>query len=270
MRLTVRHSTTYTFSEPAVLTVQSLRLTPQPFEALRVLSWRVLTDRPGALPGYVDGYGNGTLLLTRRGPHDRVAIIVEGEVETRDAGGAVRGTPEPLPPTYFLRETALTTPDDALRALAARFAGDAPVLDRLTGLTAAILATCTYVTGVTDTGTTAAAALANGAGVCQDHAHIMATCARLLGLPARYVSGYLWPGEDRDDLAAHAWTEVHLGDAGWQAFDAANDVRPGERYLRLAVGLDYAQAAPVRGLRRGRGGEELEVHVRVDAVLGTQ
>lgn len=266
MRLLVRHATTYVFDQPAVLTVQTLRLSPQPYDALSVLSWRVASDRPGLLPSWSDGYGNPTLLLTRRRPHARIEIIVEGEVETRDAHGLVQGAPEPLPPAYFLRTTPLTAPDDAISALAAPFAGEATP-EALDALCAAVRARVDYRTGVTDTCTTAAAALAAGAGVCQDHAHVMVAACRALGWPARYVSGYLWPGVNaREDPASHAWAEAHVPGLGWHGFDPANDQRPGERHLRLAVGLDYGEAAPVRGVRRGLGGEDLTVTVRVDAV----
>ena len=265
MRLTVRHTTRYAFSEPAVLTAELLRLTPQPCNGVTVQSWRVGTDMPGALPSFVDGYGNPTQLLTRRGPHRSITISVEGVAETRDMAGRVMGTPEPLPPGYFLRVTAQTLPDDGIRALADAARGTTP-LAMVEDLVATIGARVTYRTGVTDSGTTAAEALAAGAGVCQDHAHILIAAARLRGWPGRYVSGYLWPGVNaREDPASHAWAEVWLDGEGWIGFDPANGVRPNDQYLRLAVGLDYIEAAPVRGVRRGPGDETLAVSVRVDS-----
>ena len=127
MRLTIRHTTRYAFSEPAMLTAQMLRLTPQPCMGLSVLSWRVFSDRPGALAAHTDGYGNLTHLLTRRGAHRSIIISVEGAVETRDMGGRVQGAPEPLPPGYFLRQTAQTAPDAAIEALAQDARGADPL-----------------------------------------------------------------------------------------------------------------------------------------------
>lgn len=266
MRLLIRHATRYTFSEPALLTAQLLRLTPQPCAGLQVQSWRIASDARGAgtLPAFTDGYGNLTHLLTRRGPHSAIAITVEGDVETSDMQGHVRGTPEPLPPAYFLRETPRTAPDEAIRALAAETSG-ATQLAQAEALSATILDRVAYRAGVTDVGTTAAEALAAGAGVCQDHAHILAAAARLRGWPARYVSGYLWPGADaREEPASHAWAELWLDGEGWIGFDPANARQPNEHYIRLAVGLDYAEAAPIRGVRRGPGDETLDVRVQVD------
>ena len=101
-----------------------------------------------------------------------------------------------------------------------------------------------------------------GTGVCQDHAHVFVTAARLLGLPARYVSGYLFVEDGQED-ASHAWAEVAVEGLGWVGFDVANQISPDERYVRLAVGLDYREAAPISGVRRGAGGETLEVDVSV-------
>jgi transglutaminase-like putative cysteine protease len=123
-----------------------------------------------------------------------------------------------------------------------------------------------YRTGVTDTMTTAAQALASGAGVCQDHAHLFIAAARVLNVPARYVGGYLWTGKDDAEYeASHAWAEAYIEDIGWVGFDPSNRALPSEAYIRTAIGLDYWSAAPVRGVWRGDGDEALAVKVRVTA-----
>jgi transglutaminase-like putative cysteine protease len=121
-----------------------------------------------------------------------------------------------------------------------------------------------YRPGTTHVGTTAAEALAGGAGVCQDHAHVFIAGARSLGVPARYVGGYLCLEENEEEQqAGHAWVEAYDPARGWVGLDPANGVLPGERYVRTSVGLDYASAAPVRGVRRGKGYETLQVGVQV-------
>jgi len=122
-----------------------------------------------------------------------------------------------------------------------------------------------YRLGLTDVLTPAADALAAGAGVCQDHAHVFITAARVLGVPARYVSGYLWTGGPEQQVeASHAWAEAFVDDLGWVGFDAANRTCPSETYIRASIGLDYWSAAPVRGVRRGAAAEQLTVRVRVE------
>ncbi|MBN8890137.1 MAG: transglutaminase family protein, partial [Rhodospirillales bacterium] len=122
-----------------------------------------------------------------------------------------------------------------------------------------------YVVDATTQQTTAAAAFADGRGVCQDHAHIMIAAARALGMPARYVTGYLLLEGDEAEasVAHHAWAEAWVEELGWVGFDAANCLCPTDRYVRLAVGLDAASAAPIRGVRRGTGAEHLCVDVAV-------
>ena len=120
-----------------------------------------------------------------------------------------------------------------------------------------------YVAGITDTHTGAAAALADGKGVCQDHAHVFISAARTLGIPARYITGYLLMDDAQPADAHHAWAEAWIDPLGWVAFDIANRVCPTDRYVRLAAGLDAGYAAPIIGSRRGGASEKLEVSVAV-------
>jgi transglutaminase-like putative cysteine protease len=120
-----------------------------------------------------------------------------------------------------------------------------------------------YDLGRTDADTTGEAALSAGHGVCQDHAHAFIACARLLGFPARYVSGYLKMTDSSDQDAGHAWAEAHVDGLGWVGFDISNGISPDERYVRLATGLDYAEAAPTHGLAHGNAASGLSVAVQV-------
>ncbi len=187
-----------------------------------------------------------------------------GEVETHDTGGVVFGAVERFPPRVFLRDTALTEPDAALRAYASRFAGAADqTLARLHDLLAAIHDEMTFDVAATVAATSAAEAFAQKRGVCQDLAHVFIVCARLMGIPARYVSGHLARDDGGDQEAAHAWAEAYVDNLGWVGFDAANCVSPTQAYVRVAIGLDYLGAAPVRGSRYGGGAEHLDVRLRV-------
>ncbi|MCB1970532.1 MAG: transglutaminase family protein [Geminicoccaceae bacterium] len=165
--------------------------------------------------------------------------------------------------------TDLTHPTEALEDLAGRVSR-APTLDRLHELMNLVRERIDYRIGATQVRTTADQALALGAGVCQDHAHVFITCARIMGIPARYVSGYLYTGTDHDEDASHAWAEAFVDELGWVGFDPANNVCPGEFYVRTAVGLDYWSAAPVRGIWGGAGEESLEVRVQVQMAQSQQ
>jgi transglutaminase-like putative cysteine protease len=271
MLLAVRHLTTYRYAQPIASVIQTLRLTPRAFDGLTVIRWRVRGDRARGMPSYVDGFGNLVHLHAINRPHQNSTVLVEGQVETQDTGGAVRGAPEPLPPAFFLRTTPLTEPDAAIAELAAEGARGGTMHDRLLALMHAVHQRVAYQRGSTDAATSAASALANGSGVSQDHAHLLIAACRALDVPARYVAGYLWTGAHGEDRwASHAWVEAYLENDGWFGFDSANATPPSEAHIRISVGLDYWSAAPVRGFRRGEAEETLSVTVEVAAAQGAQ
>src|SRR5262249_40938703 len=152
----------------------------------------------------------------------------------------------------FLRSTIQTAADEAIRALAVEAKG-ASSIDRLHNLMSLIHQRVAYRIGATAAHTSAAQAFGAAQGVCQDHAHIFIAAARSLGIPARYVTGYLVTDENTLAEAHHAWAEAHVENLGWLGFDVANQLCPTESYVRLAAGLDADHAAPVRGSRRGGG-----------------
>jgi len=267
MLIRIDHETVYKYDSPAHYTIQSLKLTPRDHAGQSVRSWRIDCDET-LPPPFVDGFGNWTHTLVVDRPHETVRIRVRGLVETTDRHGIVADSFEPFPLAAYLRETELTAVDDRIRSLALDSARSEDSLDRMHDLMQAIRGAVDYRVGATHVETTAAAALDHGYGVCQDHAHLFIACCRVLDVPARYVSGYLCTGADgtvadRSHDAAHAWAEAHVRDLGWVGFDVANEICPTGTHVRVAVGLDYCEAAPVRGLRRGGGDETLDVSVRV-------
>jgi transglutaminase-like putative cysteine protease len=264
MLLSLRHETSYAYSEPIAYAIQALRLTPQPYDGLTILAWQVRGASRHELPSFTDGYGNLVHSHSVGHLHRDTSIIVEGKVETRDTGGLVRGAPERLPPAFYLRSTKLTAAGAGIRDLAPAEAAGSVAWS--VALMHAVRDRIDYRPGLTDAGTSAEQALGNGVGVCQDHAHAMIAAARAQGVPARYVSGYLWTGAAGGvEEATHAWAELFLDGVGWLGFDPSNRLQPSESYVRLAIGLDYHSAAPVRGIRRGIGEESLSVSLRVTA-----
>jgi transglutaminase-like putative cysteine protease len=271
MRLEIRHLTTYRYSRPVAYEIQTLRLTPRVYEGTTILAWQVRGETRRPLPAYVDGLGNVVHTHTIARLHDDAAISALGIVETRAMGGLVRDEREPLPPGYFLRPTALTAPDDRVAAFAAAVEGGGSQLDRLVQLMENVSTRVAYRRGATHTATSASEALALGAGVCQDHAHLFIAACRALGIPARYVGGYFWTGEGGDaEQASHAWAEAFVDDLGWVGFDPANATFPDERHVRVGIGLDYWSAAPIRGIRRGEADERLSVKLDIVAAEAAQ
>lgn len=265
MRIRVGYETTYAYDRDLRSAIQLIRMTPRRHDGQRVGRWRVSVDADGRLRRSEDHFGNAvhTFYLSR--PADHVRILVEGEAEVFDTAGVVSGAAESFPPATYLRQTVLTAPGPALAALSAAAAAEAPEpLPRLHALMTRVRAAMRYDGDGTGTATTAAEALALGHGVCQDMTHVFLCAARLMGAPARYVSGHLVRDDGRvDQEAAHAWAEAYVEGLGWVGFDAANGVCPTDAYLRVAIGLDYLGAAPVRGSRTGGGKERMDVKLTV-------
>ena len=264
MQLHIRHETFYRYGEPVKRSVQNLRLTPRRDPMQRALSWNMSV--PGRCRPQVDAYGNIVHLLTLDEPHREIRIVVDGVVETADAADVPLPDEGTISPLAFLAETPLTRPDEAIVAFAQpRLQGGGDVRAKLLGLAEAVCEEVRYEKGATDVHESASRAFARGAGVCQDHSHIYIACCRSAGIPARYVSGYFYVGKE-GEIASHAWVDVWTGrERGWMSIDVTHRTPADGRHCRLAVGRDYLDACPVRGVRRGGGPEEMQVAVRIAA-----
>jgi transglutaminase-like putative cysteine protease len=267
MRLTVRHSTLYQFDVPMRFVTQSHRLTPVGNGGQSVLAWAVAAEGAVFGAGFTDGAGDAVNTMTVQGPVSRIEILVEGSVETTDTAGVLRNHRETISPRVYLQPTQATKPNRHLQQLRDAALEGAPDggLERAHRLAAAVSDAIAYAPGATGPATTAAEALELGSGVCQDMAHALIALARAAELPARYVTGYLLTGEDPEAEAAHAWAELQVDGLGWVGFDPANRCCPDERYIRLGSGRDAREAAPIRGVSRGGGSEEMTVSVTVAA-----
>ncbi len=258
MRIRIDYTTAYDYAQAAHGVIQLLRLQPRSGHDQIVSRWRIDVDADGCLRAGTDPFGNWTHLFTADAPVRRLTLTCTGEVDTTEAHGAVRGFAEPLQPAMFLRATELTTSNAAMVAFARSIDGS-DTLDRLHALNGAIFASMGFDAAATGTGTDAATAFAQRSGVCQDYTHIFCTAARALGIPARYVSGHYVRAETQP--AGHAWAEALVPDLGWVGFDPTNGISTTPAHVRVAVGLDYLDAAPVRGARRGGGHESMAVRV---------
>lgn len=262
MLLRITHTTRYDFDEPITYGLQQLRQTPKSFRAQHVRSWTTTIDGGKHELRYEDFHRNTVELISIDAGTRKLVLRSEGEVELTDTHGIVGPHAGDIPLWLFQRQTALTKPGAGARALVNKIEASEG-LGALHQLSTMIRDQVEYEIGASHPGWTTEDTLREGRGVCQDHAHVFVTCARLLGYPARYVSGFL-NMDDRDEQdATHAWAEAHIDGLGWVGFDVSNGISPDTRYVRVATGLDYAEAAPVRGTRVGGHGESLSVSVEV-------
>lgn len=267
MRLRVEHTTVLTYDEPIVEGYTELRLRPRDGEGQRLVSFALGTDPTAPLYAYHDRYGNQVSHFDLLAAHERLVVTALSEVET--AAGPVPGAERGLTLLDrfdFLAPTPYAPFSLAVRSLAepCRVEGDAfATANRVLWTVRRHLR---YESGATDVTTSADEALARGVGVCQDFAHLTLAACRLLGVPARYVSGYVFAPESASSAASHAWVDVFADRQGWLSLDPTHDRAQGPEHVRVAVGRDYADVPPTRGVFKGNGKESLSVAVRIEAL----
>ena len=282
LRYEIEHASRYRYTAPATACVMSLRLRPIEDERQRVLVFAIESDPRAPLECTVDEFGNAHHLLALHREHDALAITARTTIEVcgaeappdatdPDAWNTVRGWADGFDHWEFLRPSALANGSPALDAFVAEQGlarGDDP-LGSVAALSDAVHAAFTYAPGATTAESPIEHILESRCGVCQDYAHVLIAIARSWGVPARYVSGYLHvTGGDRPSAshnATHAWVECLLPGLGWVGLDPTNRGFAGAGHIRIAVGRDYRDVSPTRGIRQGGGEATLEVGVRVRA-----
>ena len=265
MRLAIRHTTHYRFEDFVGYGLQRLRLSPKSTHGQRVFQWDTHLTGAQLEVSYDDHNQNHVMLISIDPGAGDVTITSEGIVDTQDRAGVVGPHSGPLPLWVFGTQTDLTRPGPKMRALVAALEKEKrDPLDKLHRLSNLILQAVRYDVGHTTTQTHAEDAITGGVGVCQDHAHIFIGCARSMGIPARYVSGYLMMDDRIVQDAGHAWAEAMVEGLGWVGFDVSNQICPDARYVRVASGRDYREAAPVTGISFGPANSTLRVALEVE------
>lgn len=276
MKLHIDHETIFSYNQPVREAIGEARLRPRDESHQRCVSFQMQVDPQTPLNTIADRFGNQVGCYSVLSPHSRLRISATSVVETG-------GSPLiPAPPLTFLQRRDFLIPshyvpcNDDLGTFAREHSpADGAPEEVARALSTAIFERCTYEPGSTDIFTSADEVLAGRRGVCQDFAHLLIALCRCMGLPARYVSGYLHDAAQRPGaiVATHAWAEVFLEGRGWLGLDPTHNCAVGPDYVRVALGRDYTDATPVRGVFQGDARQELEVRVRVrtaDELLQTE
>ncbi|RBP12183.1 transglutaminase-like putative cysteine protease [Roseiarcus fermentans] len=265
MRIRISHETTHRYAPPARMLIQNLRLTPHGFDSQYLLFWRVALDIDSAIKTSEDAHGNVVSTFSHHGaPIERLTVTARGEVETSDSAGVIRGTAERLPTDMYLRDSPLAHVNGALRAFAIESAGGAQdPLDALHRLMAELHRVMSFDPYQTDDPDSAAEAFALRRGRARDFANIFIACARALGAPARFVTGYRAFEEPDGEAGAHAWAEAHVPRLGWVAFDPTVCICADPGYVRVVVGFD-ARDASFASAAHGMSDDTIESVIRVE------
>lgn len=262
MHLKIEHKTTYTFETPVNYGLQQLRKIPKSSRHQQVLHWDTEVEGGVKEAVFEDHHHNITELVSFNTGTQSLSVFSHGEVVLSNDSGIVGPHRGPVPLWLYCRSSPRTQARAGIKTLL-RDIAPAKDLVGMHALSEGIRAHITFEVGASDPDWSAEDAVEAGRGVCQDHTHVFIACARQLGLPARYVSGYLLLSEQTTQAAMHAWAEAYIEDLGWVGFDVANGYSPDTRYVRVATGLDYGEAAPVSGSYLGGSGEALSVQIHI-------
>ncbi|MDH2606859.1 transglutaminase family protein [Acinetobacter baumannii] len=256
MKLMVNHQTHYNYTETAKNSIQYIKMMPQTSLHQHVMNWAISV--PGDKTLKRDIFNNIWITASQRYEYQHLTFMAQGIVELLNT--EIGGVDVSIPINLFLQSTEATKYDGEMLDFAQRIV---TVKDRqhIALLSENILQKMPYQPDSTSVHTTATQAFQAGQGVCQDHAHVLIAMCRALQLPARYVSGYLFD-QNSPHLASHAWAEVFL-DNQWYCFDVSNQLFTPKHHIYLAVGRDYLDVAPIRGVREKGGTENMMSVVQV-------
>jgi len=261
MRFKIEHTTTFTYDHPISEAYTEMRLRPLDGDNQRCLAFKLTTEPQDAVLRYTDHFGNDVRHFDFIQPHQKLMVSAMSEVLTPESYFADSSTLSPLDEFNYLSATDYAPHSTDLIGFASMNRSDAPI-DSALAIMHAIYSTLIYEKGATDVTTTADEALSLGRGVCQDFSHIMLAACRNLRLPSRYVSGYLY--NNGRDAASHSWVDVLIPERGWVSLDPTHNREQTGQYVRVAVGRDYADVPPTRGIFKGNAKEKMDVEVSVN------
>lgn len=280
MFYSIRHLTQFRYDAPVTESVMEVRMHPRTEGPQRCLSFALSVEPRAQMHSYRDYLGNSVHHFDVPGRHSRLRIVAEALVEVQSA----ETLPERLDEDAWARLDAMVAEGDYWEMLlpsqytqpTAEFAALISELDAkrrgdplslLRELNQTLHRAFEYVPKATRVDSPMGHAIEARKGVCQDFAHIFIALGRTLRIPCRYVSGYLYPSAEKPDRSAdgatHAWVEALLPELGWTGFDPTNDLLAGDRHIRTAIGRDYADVPPTKGVFKGKVASDLAVSVRV-------
>jgi transglutaminase-like putative cysteine protease len=285
LEFTILHQTTYRYPEKIHESYSVVHLQPRSDTTQYCTKFELNVAPRARVFSYADRFGNDVQHFAVLPDHDVLAVIARSSVIT------VRPPEPPVPspvtrdelasdpelPWLFdeLRESQYVVFGPELRAFANEVGdpGDDDLVAWYMEAGSTIKREFAYKKDATSVRTTVDESIRLRAGVCQDFAHVLVALCRLAGIPARYVSGYIFSGQEGAVLgadASHAWCEAYLGKHGWVGFDPTNDTLIDDRFAKIAVGRDYRDVSPVRGIYKGASRSTMSVNVAMEALAGAQ
>lgn len=276
MRLLIEHSTTFTYDKAISEAYTEMRLRPMDIGGQRCLSFTLNTEPRGEVFQYLDRFGNDVRYFDLLSPHQKLRVTAISQVLTPDSFENDTRELSPLDEYDYRLPSPYVPLTGRLKGLAEQHAVPHDVRATALSFMRALHSAIRYEKGVTDVNTTADQVLDVAGGVCQDFSHVMLAICRARNIAARYVSGYLYAPDHRASAngaepdpsingaaASHAWVDVFIPEEGWLSLDPTHNSLQTPYYVRVAVGRDYGDVSPTRGIYWGKAEEEMDVQVQV-------
>jgi transglutaminase-like putative cysteine protease len=274
MKFRVEHTTKFTYEEPITEAYTEMRLCPSEGSGQRCLGFKLQVEPHGEVTQYSDRFGNLVHHFDTLQSHDQLVVKATSEVHLSDTFADYQRELSPLDNFDYLTTSLYTPINDQIRSFAMSHLVPDDSMATVLGLMHSLHSSMQYERGATHVKTTAPEALTLGRGVCQEFAHIMLAACRAVGIPARYVSGYLYNPKSSTDnsadvdaqAASHAWIDAFVNRNAWLSVDPTHDCLQTVNYVRIGVGRDYSDVPPTRGVYKGQAKEALNVSVSVSAL----
>ncbi len=268
MKLRIEHTTVFFYDKPISEAYTEMRLAPMDNAGQRRMYFNLATEPRGEVTRYRDRYNNEVHYFDVLQPHGELKVTARSEVYTAESFTDEQKELSPLDQYDFLSPSIYAPKGEVFAELAGSCESGDDLINRVTRLMEKVHAAIKYERGATDVKTKADEALRIGRGVCQDYSHVMIAACRSAGLPARYVSGYLNSpsAQENGHSATHAWVDVFISGEGWVSLDPTHNRKQTAKYVRMAIGRDYADVPPTRGIYKGNSKERMEVDVKVDVI----
>ena len=264
MKIKINHKTSYKYSTEVPKLIQCVKLYPTQCENQQIIEWEINCNSGKIVESHIDGLGHKILNIYNKNFSGKLEITSKGIVKTRDLSGIIKGLSEKVNPLCFLRNTNLTLPCRKIENLTKKIKKK-NLIEFAHELNLSVSNSIKYVSGSTSTSTSSREAIEQGEGVCQDFAHILISAARLCGIPARYVNGFLYEDLNAAENSTHAWGELFLKEIGWVGFDPSHKKCVDDKYIRINSGFDFLDASIIKGIKLNyNGNESLESKVFIE------
>ena len=259
MIININYETSYVFSSKVPRLVQSIMLHPTECLNQKIICCEIVTSKGDLVEVSKDALGHRLYNIYNKNISEPQTISMKSKVETKDYSGVMKGLDESVHPDCFLRQTKLTKPDKKILNLVKKKVKKSSV-DFCHHLNQCVFSAIKYSSVTTNIHTTAADAISQGSGVCQDFSHILVGLAKFHGYPARYVNGFMLDDTNLASNDTHAWAEIFISNLGWVGFDPCHGKCIDDRYVRVGCGYDFSFTSMIKGVKTNYNGTELLNH----------